>query len=114
MEEKSITYRSVDDPREVHVQLLREGVNTMAKMMHFVAKLHKNKRCLGTRDILAEEDEIQPNKRVFKKVSSQKLQYCLKCVIKFTLYKLEFIWPQPSVYKNFCLCGSQIQNGNHT
>jgi long-chain acyl-CoA synthetase len=68
IEEKSITYRSLQDPREVHVQLLLEGVDTMAKMLHFVAKLHGHKRCLGTREILAEEDEIQPNKRVFKKV----------------------------------------------
>lgn len=67
IEEKSITYRSLQDPREVHVQLLLEGVDTMAKMLHFVAKLHGHKRCLGTREILAEEDEIQPNKRVFKK-----------------------------------------------
>jgi long-chain acyl-CoA synthetase len=40
----------------------------MAEVLHFVAKLHGQKRCLGTREILAEEDEIQPNKRVFKKV----------------------------------------------
>jgi long-chain acyl-CoA synthetase len=70
IEEKSITYRSLQDPREVHVKLLLEGVDTMAKMLHFVAKLHGHKRCLGTREILAEEDEIQPNKRVFKKVRS--------------------------------------------
>ncbi|KAJ9583261.1 hypothetical protein L9F63_022394 [Diploptera punctata] len=67
IKEKSITYRSVDDPREVHIQLIRESVDTMAKMLHYVAKLHRDKPCLGTRDILAEEDEIQPNKRVFKK-----------------------------------------------
>ncbi|XP_069684265.1 fatty acid CoA ligase Acsl3-like isoform X1 [Periplaneta americana] len=67
IEEKSITYRSLQDPREAHVQLLREGVDTMEKMLHYVAKLHKDKRCLGTREIIAEEDEIQPNKRVFKK-----------------------------------------------
>jgi len=68
MEEKSITYRSLQEPREVHVQLVHDGIDTMAKVMHFVAKLHQHKRCLGTREILAEEDEIQPNKRVFKKV----------------------------------------------
>jgi long-chain acyl-CoA synthetase len=59
----------LQEPREAHVQLLRDGVDTMAKVMHFVAKLHQHKRCLGPREILAEEDEIQPNKRVFKKVS---------------------------------------------
>lgn len=36
-------------------------------MLTYVAKIHTNKKCLGTREILSEEDEIQPNGRVFKK-----------------------------------------------
>ena len=28
---------------------------------------HGNKKCLGTRNLLSEEDEIQPNGRIFKK-----------------------------------------------
>jgi len=67
IEEKSITYRGLQEPREVYIQLARDGIDTMAKVMHFVARLHQHRRCLGTREILAEEDEIQPNKRVFKK-----------------------------------------------
>ncbi|XP_067007397.2 fatty acid CoA ligase Acsl3 isoform X2 [Anabrus simplex] len=67
LEDKSITYRSEDSPGEMHLTLLREGVDTLEKMLLFVAKHHGNKRCLGTRQILAEEDEVQPNGRVFKK-----------------------------------------------
>lgn len=36
-------------------------------MLSFAAKTHTNKKCLGTRQILSEADEIQPNGRVFKK-----------------------------------------------
>lgn len=36
-------------------------------MLTYVAKIHTTKKCLGTREILSEEDEIQPNGRVFKK-----------------------------------------------
>lgn len=36
-------------------------------MFNYVTKIHGNKRCLGTREILNEEDEVQPNGRVFKK-----------------------------------------------
>lgn len=49
--------------------MVRENVDTMAKMFDFVSVKYANKRCLGTRKIIAEEDEVQPNGRVFKKVS---------------------------------------------
>lgn len=38
-------------------------------MLSFATKLHQNEKCLGTRKILSEEDELQPNGRVFKKYS---------------------------------------------
>lgn len=67
LEDKSITYRCIDSPQEIHLKLLRDGVDTLEKMLLFVAKQHGNKPCLGTREILAEEDELQSNGRVFKK-----------------------------------------------
>lgn len=65
-----MVYRSVEKPSKTHIEMVRENVNTMASMFEFVANKHANKKCLGTRQIKAEEDEIQPNGRVFKKVSS--------------------------------------------
>lgn len=50
--------------------MVREKVNTMCKMFDFVGAKFATKRCLGTRQILAEEDEMQPNGRIFKKVSN--------------------------------------------
>lgn len=73
----SITYRTVDKPGRIHVDMIRNKVDTVEKMFLYVSKVHGNKRCLGTRQILAEEDEVQPNGRVFKKVfvdNQQKVQ----------------------------------------
>lgn len=47
--------------------MLQANIDTLEKMFTYVTRVHTNKRCLGTRDILSEEDEIQPNGRVFKK-----------------------------------------------
>lgn len=67
-DDKSITYRSVDEPKEIHIMLERENIDTLDKIMLWITKEHKGKRCVGTRQILAEEDEIQPSGRIFKKV----------------------------------------------
>lgn len=48
--------------------MLKNNVDTLAKMFKYVTKIHTTKRCLGTREILSEEDEIQDNGRVFKKL----------------------------------------------
>lgn len=64
-----IFHRNISGPQKMHQILVREGVDTMEKMFRFVAVRYNKKNCLGTRKILAEEDEIQPNGRVFKKVS---------------------------------------------
>ncbi|KAL1124303.1 hypothetical protein AAG570_002071 [Ranatra chinensis] len=63
----SITYRSVSGPAEIHSKMLAYGVDTLDKMLLYVLKMFSNKRCLGTRQIIAEEDERQPNGRIFKK-----------------------------------------------
>lgn len=66
-DEHWITYRSVDSPGPMHVTLEREKIDTLEKMFSWVAKVHGEKKCLGTREIIAEEDEVQPNGRIFKK-----------------------------------------------
>ncbi|RZF44330.1 hypothetical protein LSTR_LSTR006880 [Laodelphax striatellus] len=67
MGDKSVTFRSVQGPQTVHSKMLANGIDTMEKMLLYVVEQFKKKRCLGTREILADEDEIQPNGRVFKK-----------------------------------------------
>lgn len=67
-DEHGITYRSVDPPGEMRINLERENIDTLEKVMCWITKKHGDKKCVGTREILAEEDEVQPNGRIFKKV----------------------------------------------
>ena len=39
----------------------------MAKCFKFGLDKHRDRRCIGTRELLTEEDEVQPNGKVFKK-----------------------------------------------
>lgn len=64
----SLTVRSVSGPGELHQRLVRDGVTTMEGMLRAVAARWAQRPCLGTRSVLGEEDEPQPNGRVFKKV----------------------------------------------
>jgi long-chain acyl-CoA synthetase len=72
-DEDSVTLRSVSEPKELHVELVRNNIDTMEKLLLYTKDRYNHRRCLGTRDILAEEDELQSNGRVFKKVSLRKV-----------------------------------------
>lgn len=48
-------------------ELVDAGVDTMAKCFRLGLQKYSHKRCLGTRQLLDEEDETQPNGKVFKK-----------------------------------------------
>ncbi|XP_048487421.1 long-chain-fatty-acid--CoA ligase 4 isoform X2 [Plutella xylostella] len=65
--DSSITVRSIAEPCALHVRLVRDGVTSMEAMLRAVAARWGSRPCLGTRTVLSEEDEPQPNGRVFKK-----------------------------------------------
>lgn len=65
--ERSIIYRNTDPVGEIYTIMERLKIDTMEKVLLYAAETHKDKICLGTRQILAEENEVQPNGRVFKK-----------------------------------------------
>jgi len=48
-------------------ELVNAGVDTMAKCFRFGLEKYSHNRCLGTRQLLSEEDECQPNGKIFKK-----------------------------------------------
>lgn len=77
-DDTSVVYRNIDPIGEMHATLVKENIETLEAMLRWVAQIHRDKKCLGTRQILAEEDEIQPNGRVFKKV--------FKVALKNTFY----------------------------
>ncbi|KAK3596715.1 hypothetical protein CHS0354_025013 [Potamilus streckersoni] len=61
-------YRSVDIPLGTLSTSLFPGTKTLDDLFIRALSLYGTKRCLGARELLNEEDEMQPNGRVFKKV----------------------------------------------
>uniref|UniRef100_W5K1X0 long-chain-fatty-acid--CoA ligase n=1 Tax=Astyanax mexicanus TaxID=7994 RepID=W5K1X0_ASTMX len=60
-------YRAVNSEQRL-VSQLHEGVDTLDKVFEYAVKFFPERDCLGTREVLSEEDEVQPNGKVFKKV----------------------------------------------
>uniref|UniRef100_A0A8C5DR27 long-chain-fatty-acid--CoA ligase n=1 Tax=Gouania willdenowi TaxID=441366 RepID=A0A8C5DR27_GOUWI len=60
-------YRAVNSQEKL-VSWLHPGVDTLDKMFEYAAARFPQRDCVGTREVLSEEDEIQPNGKVFKKV----------------------------------------------
>lgn len=60
-------YRAINSEGKL-VLMLHHGVDTLDKMFEFAAARFSQRDCLGTREVLSEEDELQPNGKVFKKV----------------------------------------------
>ena len=48
--------------------ILNEGVDTLDKVWNNAVRLYDDKLCLGTREVLGEEEETQPDGKVFKKL----------------------------------------------
>ncbi|CAH0393729.1 unnamed protein product [Bemisia tabaci] len=67
LDRKTLSIRSKQVPQRSHLTLVRNNLDTMEKVFSYVGNRYADRPCLGTRVILAEEDEIQPNGRVFKK-----------------------------------------------
>jgi len=49
--------------------IIHHKVDTVTKAFNYSVQQHSTKQCLGTREVLAEEDEVQTNGKVFKKLS---------------------------------------------
>lgn len=70
---RSVTGRPCGPYRAVNIKdkllaWLHPGVDTLDKMFEYAATRFPLRDCLGTREVLSEEDELQPNGKVFKKV----------------------------------------------
>ncbi|KAK1879718.1 Long-chain-fatty-acid--CoA ligase 3 [Dissostichus eleginoides] len=60
-------YRAINSQDKL-VAWMHPNVDTLDKMFKYAASRFPQRDCLGTREVLSEEDEIQPNGKVFKKV----------------------------------------------
>uniref|UniRef100_A0AAR2IUB7 long-chain-fatty-acid--CoA ligase n=1 Tax=Pygocentrus nattereri TaxID=42514 RepID=A0AAR2IUB7_PYGNA len=74
-------YRAVNSQKKL-VPQIHEGVDTLDKVLEYAVTHFPRRDCLGTRELLSEEDEVQPNGKVFKKVrvtdfSSVSLLHCI-------------------------------------
>lgn len=47
--------------------MIQGKIDTLEKMLKYMSQTHTTNRCLGTRDVLSEEDELQENGKLFKK-----------------------------------------------
>lgn len=61
-------YRCTDIPLTELTTTLFPECQTLDDLLIRAVRTYSSKRCLGTRELLSEEDEMQPNGRVFKKV----------------------------------------------
>ena len=62
-----IIYQSKEEITQIHKEINENALTTMDAIFDYAVKKHKDKECLGTRELLSEEDEVQPNGKVFKK-----------------------------------------------
>lgn len=69
-------YRAVNSQQQL-VSRLHEGVDTLDKVFEFAVRRFPQRDCLGTREVLSEEDEVQPNGKVFKKVRHEQYTLCM-------------------------------------
>ncbi|GLD52860.1 long-chain-fatty-acid--CoA ligase 3 [Lates japonicus] len=60
-------YRAVSATKRL-VTSMHPGVDTLHKLFEYAAMRSPHSKCLGTREVLSEEDEHQSNGKVFKKV----------------------------------------------
>ena len=62
-------YQCTEIPLQELTTTLFPECQTLDDLLIRAVRTYASKRCLGTRELLSEEDEMQPNGRVFKKVS---------------------------------------------
>ncbi|XP_029699642.1 long-chain-fatty-acid--CoA ligase 3a isoform X2 [Takifugu rubripes] len=60
-------YRAVSSLKEL-VTSLQPGLDTLDKMFEYTARRFPNRDCLGTREVISEEDEEQCDGKVYKKL----------------------------------------------
>ena len=63
-----VVYKSTQKIKTINARYVREGIDTVHKIFQDAVQRHGNQRALGTRQVLAVEDELQSDGKSFKKV----------------------------------------------
>lgn len=77
-------YRAVSTVKKL-VTSLQPGVDTLDKMFEYAAMRFPHRDCLGTREVISEEDEQQSDGKVFKKVKRDEENVIMQTSIYFTM-----------------------------
>ena len=80
-------YRAVSATKRL-VTSLHPGMDTLDKLFEYAATRFPHRDCLGTREVISEEDERQSNGKVFKKVKRHGMD--LPVCIFHTSYYIKF------------------------
>lgn len=67
--DREIGFRRVGTTNKIQEIIIQEKIDTMEKLFNYAANKNGEKKALGTREILAEEDEMQTDGTLFKKVN---------------------------------------------
>lgn len=68
--DSEVVYNGISKPnKKFEESFKKNGIDTMEKVFVNAAQEHGKRKALGTRKVLGEEDEVQENGRVFKKVN---------------------------------------------
>jgi len=65
--EDEIIFESHEKSSQLHLELVKSQIETMADVLKWTVKKYGNRPIMGTREIVAELDEVQPNGKMFKK-----------------------------------------------
>ncbi|XP_060856885.1 fatty acid CoA ligase Acsl3 isoform X1 [Metopolophium dirhodum] len=66
-DDHTIIIKTLSKPTSNHLTLVKDKIDTLQKVFQHAVNKYADSYCLGTRDVLAEEDEVQQNGRIFKK-----------------------------------------------
>lgn len=67
LDDNTILIKTLSQPSINHLILVKDKIDTLQKVFQYAVQKYSDSYCLGTREVLAEEDEIQKNGRIFKK-----------------------------------------------
>ena len=67
---ETVSFRRDKGNSPIYQEIIVSGkVDTVTKSFNYAVNKYKSKSCLGTREILGEEDEVQKNGKLFKKLA---------------------------------------------
>ena len=62
-----LIFEAPEKSSELYYELVKSKIETMSDALTWAVKKHGSAPIMGTREIIAELDEVQPNGRMFKK-----------------------------------------------